>query len=250
MSKAIRYLTFLAASSFAVSGCAPDERMPLADCDFGLYWADCGGNGEAVLGCDRQSGECRWFSGGVTARGYAASTCPSTNPCCHSNWPFTDFSPDGRAREVAVEQLSLLGFGVISPSSHNDVAVQVDLTDEPAGSIRFCDPAMRCVTWGGGTPLLVGDSLVVVYGATGERWELEIVPGLTPDEWSVMLYRFVDHTREGLAPPLACSDWYSVGSSYLLEGVLHLSTDDFVDPAAVHGRLEASGSPYTFVLEF
>jgi hypothetical protein len=31
-------------------GCAPDGRVPLSECEFGLYWAECGGNGEAVPG--------------------------------------------------------------------------------------------------------------------------------------------------------------------------------------------------------
>ncbi len=250
MSKTTTLLTLLTACSLAVTGCAPDERMPLTDCDFGLYWADCGGNGDPVIGCDRATGNCRWFSGGVTARGHATSTCPTTNPCCHSNWPFTDFSPNGRVREVAVEQLSVVGGAPIEPSTYDGVAVQVDLTEVPGGRFRFCDPAMRCTTWGGGTPVLVGDSLVVLYSGGVEHWELEIVPGTAPDDWSVMLYRFVDNTREGLTPPLTCSDWYARASSYLLEGVLHLSTDNFDDPAAVHGRLEAGGSPYTLELEF
>ena len=55
------------------TSCAPDERMPLSECDYGLYWAECGGDGEPVLGCDRGNGDCRWFTGGETARGYAVA---------------------------------------------------------------------------------------------------------------------------------------------------------------------------------
>lgn len=145
------------------AGCAPDERMPLGDCDYGLYWADCGGNGDPVLGCDRETGECRWFSGDVTARGYAISTCPPTDPCCHSNWPFTDFSPDGHVREVTVEQLSLLGLGVTGRTPYNHVTVQIDFTEDPVGILEYCRGGMSCTTWGGGNAVQVGESIVIVY---------------------------------------------------------------------------------------
>ena len=160
------YFTF---SALAVSGCA-DDRVPLEDCDYGLYWAECGGNGEPVLGCDRDTGNCRWFAGGLTARGHAVSTCPPTNPCCHSGWPFTDFSPDGTVREVAVEQMSLVGRHVAQRRSpNNDVSVVFDFTEEPRGTSEFCG-LLGCSTQAQGFPVVVGSSLVFLYDGAVQRW--------------------------------------------------------------------------------
>ncbi len=247
MIRAFAFTSFV----LGLAGCAPDERMPLADCEHGLYWADCGGNEGPVLGCDRETGECRWFSGGVTARGHATSACAATDPCCQSNWPFTDFSPDGRTREETVEDLSLIGRGVVDRSSDGQVTVQFDLTEETPRRFEFCTGGSRCERGSASSaPFLMGAALVKVYGGTGQRWELEIIPGSRPTDWTVHLYRFIDNTREGLTPPLACSDWYSVSSSYPLVGVLHLSSEDLSDPEAVHGRLEAESGPFTFEFEF
>jgi hypothetical protein len=245
-----RPIALVAVAALFVSGCA-DDRVPLEDCDYGLYWAECGGNGEAVLGCDRGTGDCRWFAGGLTARGHAVSTCPPTNPCCHSNWPFTDFSPDGTVREVAVEQMSLLGRGVVQRREpYNDLSVTFDLTGiPPGGIIEHCD-GVGCSRAAGGPRLAVGDSVVVYYGSDLDRWLLEIIPGETAEDWSAHVYRFQAVTREGLTPPLACSDWYSASSSFALVGVLHLNTSDLSDPEAVHGHLIATGDPFDFDIVF
>jgi hypothetical protein len=242
----------LVLGAVGVTGCAPDERMPLADCAHGLYWADCGGNGEPVLGCDRETGACRWFSGGITARGHATSTCPASDLCCHSNWPFTDFSPDGRTREVAVEQLSVLRRGVVS-RHENDVAVRFDLTEPTFRQFEVCGPGESGCTAASASspPFWVGDAFVKQYGFGTERWELEIVPGVTPDEWSVHLYQFFLPMREGLPTPLQCSDSFALGIPHRqLEGTLRLSTDDLSDPASVHGRLEARNEQCTFDFRF
>lgn len=251
MNRTPALLGILVLGAVGVTGCAPDERMPLADCAHGLYWADCGGNGEPVLGCDRETGACRWFSGGITARGHATSTCPSSDLCCHSNWPFTDFSPDGRTREVAVEQLSVLRRGVVS-RHENDVVVQFDHTGPPGAVLTVCGPGPTvCTTGGGSYSLAVGDSLVVVSSGPTERFELEIVPGATPDEWSIHVYQFFLPMREGLPTPLRCSDSFALGIPHRqLEGTLRLSTDDLSEPASVHGRLEARNDQYTFDFRF
>ena len=59
-----------------------DPRIALSDCPHGLYWAECGGAVEPVLGCEGELGDCRWFQGGASARGYTMSDCPATGPCC------------------------------------------------------------------------------------------------------------------------------------------------------------------------
>ena len=225
-----------------VVGCAPDERMPLSECAHGLYWADCGGVGESVIGCDRETGDCRWFRGGATARGHAASDCPPEDPCCHDNWPFDDFTPNDAIRTHVVEQLSLLRHGVIQgddlnlePILRNDVTVHFDLTEPTApGTVRGgCCGFSSTVQ-----PIRVGSSIVVRYHYNPRRWyELEILTGETPADWSARLYVFHAENREFPPAPLACSDYWATGMSYVLVGDLHLNTDDLSDLDALHGRL-------------
>lgn len=235
----------------ALSSCAPDERMPLADCDHGLYWADCGGDGEPVLGCDRESGACRWFTGGISARGHAISDCPATNPCCHENWPFDDFSPNGQPREVAIQHLSLLGRGIVERPTDGNISVGFDLAEDPGGRLEYCPLGApeSCVSWGGGTPVVVGSSLVIVYSSlsAGEHWEVELLPGASSDDWPARVFRFEDTGHEAPSP-LACSGY--AATAYDLEGELRLTTNDLSDPEAIHGRLVAHDDHHEYTFTF
>lgn len=236
----------VAACTIAFVACAPDERMPLSECDHGLYWGDCGGTGDPVLGCDRETGDCRWFAGGLTPRGHAASDCPSENPCCHDNWPFTDFTPNDSVRTHVVEQLSLLPQRVVQgdalnlePILRNAVSVHFDLTDTTnPGTVRFSD----CCSFSSTVdPVRVGSSVVVTYEAgPRDRYELEILVGDSPPEWSARLYYFRAENREFPPAPLACGNYWSTGLAYVVEGELHLNTDDLSDLDAFHGRLVAT----------
>jgi hypothetical protein len=61
----------------------------LGACFSGAFFSACGGAGMPRLGC-RSDGDCRWFSDGCVARGYAVSDCDADRLCCHGDWPFVD----------------------------------------------------------------------------------------------------------------------------------------------------------------
>lgn len=239
-----------------VASCAPDERVPLSECSFGLYWAECGGNGEAVLGCDRETGDCRWFDGGETARGYAVSDCTPSGSCCDGSWPFSDYEPGERSiRRNLDAQMSLLRWGVVSRETENEVTVVADLAGETSVGVIRCGPDMfpGCDT-GGGWVTRVGDAVVLNAGArwseSGGWHQLEIVPSEAPDVWTVRLYRFGAMFDEGQNIPLACG-YFTTGLLVPLSGVLHVNTLDTSDVAAFHGRLEATtDTGVEFTIEF
>jgi hypothetical protein len=223
--------------------CAPDERMPLSECDYGLYWAECGGDGEPVLGCDRGNGDCRWFSGGVTARGYAVADKPVLGGC-PEGWPFSDFGPSGRLREhVVATQMSLLSRSVVSREGVNDVPVMFDLTGTTIRGLIRCNPDPLCSAGEFVTVERFGSSVAVRQPADPRvRWQLEIIQGQTRDTWRARLYR-TDMRFRDLPLQLVCNESY--GYDYLMSGVLHLNTDDLSDLDALHGRLEGTGEGNT-----
>ena len=229
---------FVALLTALCTSCAPDERMPLSDCDYGLYWAECGGDGEPVLGCDRGNGDCRWFTGGVTARGYAVADKPVLGGC-QEGWPFSDFRPDGSLRERVVRQMSILSGVQVEREGANDFPVVFDLA--PPIPPRCWDrPA--CIT---ARVDRVGRSVVVSRG-DNVAIQLEILPDETPGDWTMRLYR-----SECLCirpTELWCQHNY-IGGEYLTGGTLHLNTDDLSDLDALHGRVEGvalNGQPFTF----
>jgi len=222
----------------AMSGCAPDGPASLSACDFGLYWADCGGNSAPAIGCDQTVGDCRWFAGGTAVQGYVVSDCPASEPCCHDNWPFSEFAPSGTAREKAVSQLSLLSRGVIARESDSEVVVQFDLTEETTPGRISCSPSLNCSTGGGWARVVsVGRSVVVTVPRFEGRWELEIVIGDTAESWSARLYRY-DETNHDSGPHLGCHDYWSFGREWTLVGQLHLNGSDVTDIEELHGRFE------------
>lgn len=248
------------AAMLAAAGCpvtAEDLRKPLGDCEHGLYWAECGGEGDPVLGCDEATGDCRWFSGGVSARGYAVSDCPTTDPCCHDGWPFFDFAPSGDVLNRARDQLSVLGQAVLTRQGVSDVSVAGDLGEPiPFPRIR-CPPEMpgesplcQNGSASGGIARHVGRSVVVTYDQFGYRVELEIVPSESLDDWSISLYYiWAFAPRDG--PPALFCDGYSVGYELAVTGVLHVNTADTSDLTAFHGRLDGmTGDGVEFTIEF
>ena len=222
--------------------CAPDERMPLSDCDYGLYWAECGGDGEPVLGCDRGNGDCRWFSGGVTARGYAVADKPVLGGC-PEGWPFSDFGPDGRLREHVVRQMAILSSARIEREGVNDLPVIFDLTGTTIRGLIRCNPDPLCSAGEFVTVERFGSSVAVRQPADPRvRWQLEIIQAQTRDTWRARLYR-TDMRFRDLPLQLVCNESY--GYDYLMSGVLHLNTDDLSDLDALHGRLEGTGEGNT-----
>ncbi len=63
-----------------------------ANCHVGMYFADCGGEGAPVLGCDAERDEsCWWFTTGAVPREITlVSDCPPEDVCCHDDWPFAE----------------------------------------------------------------------------------------------------------------------------------------------------------------
>ncbi len=239
-----------------LAGCAPDERMPLSECEFGLYWADCGGNGEAVLGCDRETGDCRWFEGGETARGYAVSDCTPSGSCCDGSWPFSDYEPGERSiRRNLDAQMSLLRWEVVSREATNDVTVAPDLEGGTSVGVIRCgaDGFPGCDT-GGGWVERVGVAVVLTaggpWGPSGGWHRMEMVPSESADGWTVRLYGFGAMFDEGQNIPLACG-YFTTGLLVPLSGVLHVNTLDTSDLEAFHGRLEATtDTGAEFTMEF
>ena len=223
-----------------MTACAPDERMPLSECDYGLYWADCGGDGEPVVGCDRGNGDCRWFTGGATARGYAVADKPVSGGC-PEGWPLSVFGPDGALRERVVRQMSILSSEPIDREGSNDLPVLFDLA--PPFRPR-CTDRPECLSSRVG---LVGDAVVV---SEGDRTviQLEILPGATSATWSARVYRTECRCASDVAVYLTCGvDFFSRG--YPTSGALHLNTDDLSDLDALHGRVEGMtdrGEAFTF----
>lgn len=231
-----------------------DTRSPLTECAHGLYWADCGGTDAPVLGCDRETGDCRWFGGGETARGYAVSDCPTTDPCCHDRWPFTDFVPSGEVYGRTRDLLSLLGQGVVTRQGVSNVSIVPDLAEPiplprircAAGFARFpgCDSSGA-----GGYVERIGRSVVVTFGFGTFRVELEIIPTESLEGWSVNAYSFYSTLADG--PPVLWCQNYSAGTELAVEGILHLNSTDTSDPTNLHGRLEGvSSDGVQFTMEF
>jgi hypothetical protein len=230
-----------------ITACAPDERMPLSDCDYGLYWAECGGDGEPVLGCDRGNGDCRWFSGGVTARGYAVADKPVLG-ACPEGWPFSDFGPAGALRERVVSQLGLVSSVRVERDGVNNLPVVFDLA--PPYLTRCSREGCFGSTY---IPVIpVGTSVVIPFTRFnhGTSMQLEILPGETRDAWTTRLYR-TDCRCGGDVPVYLSCQGNFFGREYLTSGTLHLNTDDLSDLDALHGRLEGvSDRGEAFEFEF
>lgn len=240
--------------SLAIAGCAPDERAPLEECEHGLYWADCGGNGEPVVGCDRESGECRWFAGGVAAQNHAVSDCPVSDVCCHDFWPFEDYRPSGDLLEVSRGSMSMLRDGVLSRAGVSDVSVVADLEGGSRTLTMQClgggSPSMfPCNEVGsGGRVVRVGDSVVAFFERGPYRFELEMLPAPDVAGWSVNLFHSVVAMRDP-TPVVSCNN-YRVGTEWAAGGTLHVNTTDTSDLDAFHARFEGEIDGNLFVMEF
>ncbi len=117
----------------------PFSWQPVIDeCDTGRFFANCGGDGEPVLGCAH--GDCRWFTGGCAARGYEVSPCPSDDICCftlrNGRWPFQE-----RTSNDSYLFFDLYGWGTLPWTRARAMNVSV-VVDEalPVGDRVFtCD---------------------------------------------------------------------------------------------------------------
>ena len=230
--------------------CAPaDPRVSLSDCPHGLYWAECGGTGEPVLGCESELGDCRWFQGGVTARGYTVSDCPPTDPCCYGGWPFADFAPTGPTLARARLHMSLLRSGPQARRGPSEVSVVADLFDDTyVGLIRSVSGSFEGMGSGGYVDR-VGESVVLTAGSDVLAHELEITTAGPPDQWSLHLYRFRISTPQH-GPEFASCGGYAGGEELPVTGTLHVNTFDSSDLETFHARLEGRTGMQEFTIEF
>jgi hypothetical protein len=230
------------------------DGVPMSECEFGLYWADCGGNGEPLLGCDRSTGDCRWFANGLAAQNHAVSDCPADDVCCHDAWPFEDFSPSADILEHARASLSLARTGVLTRRGVSDVSVVADLVGGSRSLTIRClgggEPtSFPCSDVGsGGSVARLGESVVILFERGSYRFELEVVTGESPEQWSVNLYHSQVWMRD--PTPVASCNNYRVGTEWVVSGVLHLNTLDHSDLDSFHGRFDGEIDGNQFVMEF
>jgi hypothetical protein len=230
-----------------ISTDAACDGPPVLDtCEYGLYWADCGGTGPPRAACDRITGECRWFEGGVVPCGHVASDCPADDLCCEPApaglgvWPFVDWRPEGR---VLAGSLSIDGLwgGVITSSTPPGVVVNLDFTDTPPDSVEVScagSASAECRT-----RLVQGSrsgAAIVLWfradeGVNLESFALEAWP--TPAGVEGRWYERRAPQRDA---PLTPSCGRSGVRLLPLEGEVHLSPDAFEHPEAVHGVISGS----------
>lgn len=243
-------LTLLVAVS--LGACTPDERPLLSECEHGRYWAECGGNGDPVVGCDRATGECRWFAGGETAYGHAVSSCPPDDVCCLGGWPFDDWAPTGALLEHARDDLGTLKLGMASRSHPSDAPV---LYDDLGGREHFTscgviDPGCldAYLYW---RVRAVGESIVL--SAVDAPWVAPLEIELLPDDGTGRHARIYVHSRGCTdCPDSPPNCGVNRGEEFeITSGALHLSTDRFDDLDAIHGRFEGIGpTGLPFLIEF
>jgi hypothetical protein len=228
------------------AGC--DELPALETCDYGLYWADCGGSGPPRAACDLATGACRWFEGGVVPCGHIASDCPLDDLCCEPAldglgvWPFVSWHPEGAVLAGALSIDGLYG-GVITAAAPAGIPVVLDFTVTPPRGVEVtCDE-------GGGLPecmmrLLVrrrvGQSLVLHFLADDlgvnrrslllEAWRA--TPGLQ-GRWYLL-------TAPQRDSPVRAACGRSEAYMLPLAGEVHLSPDAFEHPERVHGVISGS----------
>lgn len=115
------------------------KRPLIDDCMLGHAHADCGGEGEPVLGC-HGFGDCRWFRGGCLPLGYVASFCSADNVCCQDDWPYHAFEVFEEGPGVQGIESLLHGWGSRPWDSLRDTVVEVQLDPE----LLFEMPQVSC----------------------------------------------------------------------------------------------------------
>jgi hypothetical protein len=246
--------TSQAIAAFLIAGCGsnlaghPDGGPALDECLHGRYWANCGGNGPPRVGCDLATGECRWFEGGVVARGHVASDCPAEDLCCASSpygtgiWPFADWLPEAAALAGSTDVDLLMG-GLVTSAEPVGMPTALDFGDIPPagviceGSSPAC--AMRIVE-----RTRSGSALVLHFrqddlGILRRSYVLEVWPA--PSGLEARWFQIdAPQTDSPVGPYCGRSDQRFT----MVSGEVHLSPDAFDRPEDAHGtiRLEEPGS--------
>ena len=255
MTLSIRYVSCLA----LVLACAcaePESGPPIcsAPCEAGLFFSECGDDGDRTLACHEITGRCRWITGGCVPADMRAIECPVSEPCCHRSldgtWPYSDnWAPSGTfGVQDLIEDIAVLGSVPVTSVAPNAVSVVED------ASVREQPPSVSCA--GAGTDVLeicrdgsltlpvtsrTDRSVVVQFRSrvvAGQTLYLELVAALDGIVGRVFL-RDSDDTpsRLMLACEVAMSPAFSATGSARV-----LVRDASPDTVVVHGELSLTTS--------
>lgn len=238
-------INLLAALNAVVAGCGPAPAgPPLEDCDYGLFEADCGGEGGDAFGCESVLGECRWFRGGVVAAGYASSRCGAANLCCEGAPPGSPFAGWALPTEAAVRR-ARRDLGVIRLAApalgRRDVAVVIgDVTPPttPRASCVGSVPSSFCGPPVGIDRANVGHSLVITVLSLGDPTQVIIEVEPTPTGHTASLW-WAQGDLMDVRPTANCA---SIRGNGALpgSGTLTLAAGSFDDPTNAHGVLDVT----------
>lgn len=156
----------------------------LDDCVHGAFYADCGGTGEPVFGCNNTS--CLWFTHSCVAEGFTQADCTAENLCCEAvnggTWPFRSWQPPGGYAAGVVEDVAAIGRRPFTAAAPGTI-VRIDSSLEVPGygiacegdsQPRICNPRILEPELG-----RLGDALfmrVVNQAEAAEALLIEFVP--------------------------------------------------------------------------
>lgn len=239
-----RFTTFSTLFALLFVGCSGTEvsaAPALETCDYGLFDAACGGNGDPVLACDQATGACRWFAGGLVALGYEVSDCDPSNVCCHGAsamaWPYDGWTPGGAATARAQRDLEILRFVGSSVSAEYpapSIAVSsAVIEDAPTDRrLRCSDVVGPCSGSGMVESQRVGHSLVITIHVNSGDFLIEVVDLAGVRSARIFFaQRVLDSPFDGRCLSFGGGMWAASGS-------LVLSASAFDDPANAHGILD------------
>lgn len=217
----------------------------IAECEGGRYWADCGGEGQDVLGCNVGTGECRMFFGGVVADGFVASDCTEAL-CCHAVpsgtrlWPFSSWHPGGAVLAQAREDIDLLRLTSIdrdSPAGLGVTFAPVEAATPSLGCSHEHGVFPGCRLASVTTSLSPTHLVVDVRSAIALRYHMSIVVERSPDGGASARVFMFEEPPDDIEDGPYCGA--SVGAAYTPTGSLVLDPDALDSASAAHGVLDA-----------
>lgn len=225
-------------ASAACGGAAP----LVAECERGVFFADCGGTSEPRFGCSDSL--CLWFVGGCVASDFVASDCPATDPCCHDieagTWAFADWEPARLFASRVVEDVAVLGGTPMTRATGTPLTIDA--------ALEVQTPHVQCAL---GTDLQICNGISVFEfhwlalgpavwtelrndAEAAEVVRIELVP--QPDG-TIVARSLAEHFDDTtLDPPVSCEASRSADVEVrVVSGVL--TTADLSDPRGLHGYL-------------
>ncbi len=266
MTKHTLLVGFVACWSIACGGsppppepCAGGVRPALAECTYGLTFAECGGDQPARFACDEFDGRCRWFVGGCVAEGFRESDCENDELCCmpteSGTWPFTEsWAPsDMLAVWRTIEDTGAYGGAPILRDAPTSISVSIDTSlgapavpgVECAGEIPYeiCRESPLAATH-------VGDALVVYIQPMGVI-SLGLTLEIVRDSGGTLIARtFPRYVTDGAFGAPACERAHTPDPVPIVEGTLALSTSDITAPGTVHGEAHLTIDSVAAVVRF